>query len=68
MVGGLLILGYALLGFLRPYAAGTLADDGVYLAVGKALAEGLGYRNIHLVGSPLNTNYPPAVPLLLPPR
>lgn len=45
--------------------AGGFGDDGVYLATGKALAEGRGYRHIELPGEPLQTKYPPLYPLAL---
>ena len=48
-----------------PYlAAGAFNDDGVYLALGKALAEGEGYRSIYAVGEPVHAKYPPGVPVL----
>jgi hypothetical protein len=45
--------------FLVP---GTFSDDGVYLALGKALAEGEGYRSIYAVGEPVHARYPPGLP------
>lgn len=42
---------------------GTLYDDIVYLTLGKALAEGHGYRSIHLVGAPVHVKFPPLLPL-----
>jgi hypothetical protein len=44
---------------------GVYDDDGVYVALGKAIAQGAGYRSIHLVGAPLQMRYPPGLPLLL---
>lgn len=48
-----------------PLAPGFWMDDGVYLATGKALAEGQGYRHIELPGMPWQTKYPPGYPLVL---
>jgi hypothetical protein len=44
---------------------GVYDDDGVYVTLGKAIAQGDGYRSIHLVGAPLQMRYPPGLPLLL---
>jgi hypothetical protein len=44
---------------------GVYDDDGVYVALGKAIAQGAGYRSIHLVGAPLQLRYPPGLPLVL---
>jgi hypothetical protein len=45
---------------------GVFYDDGIYVTAAKALAEGLGYRNIHLPGVPLPiVHYPPLYPLWL---
>jgi len=48
-----------------PPIVGTYLDDGVYLATGKALAEGKGYRHIEYPGQPYQTKYPILFPLLL---
>jgi len=48
-----------------PYLAiGAFHDDGVYLAVGKALADGEGYRSLYAVGEPVHAKYPPGLPAL----
>ncbi|MGH7699133.1 MAG: hypothetical protein ACREMJ_01220 [Gemmatimonadales bacterium] len=47
------------------FLVGALNDDGVYVVLGKAIAEGDGYRSIHLVGAPAHLRYPPGLPLLL---
>src|SRR5438876_495251 len=47
------------------FLVGALNDDGVYVTLGKAIAEGAGYRSIHLVGAPVQVKYPPGFPLLL---
>jgi hypothetical protein len=44
---------------------GAFQDDGVYLVLGRAIAEGHGYRSLHLVGTPVQVKYPPGFPLLL---
>ena len=45
--------------------AGAFNDDGVYVVMGKALAEGRGYFSIHLAGSPVQAKFPPGYPLVL---
>lgn len=47
--------------FLVP---GSFHDDAVYLALGRALAEGEGYRSIYAVGEPVHAKYPPGLPLV----
>jgi hypothetical protein len=47
------------------FLTGALNDDGVYVVLGKAIAQGEGYRSIHLVGAPIHVRYPPGFPLLL---
>ncbi|MSR06058.1 MAG: hypothetical protein EXR93_03170 [Gemmatimonadetes bacterium] len=44
---------------------GSFYDDGVYVTLAKALAEGQGYRNIHLPGSPASIHYPVLYPAAL---
>ncbi|HVE80511.1 MAG TPA: hypothetical protein VNA89_16720 [Gemmatimonadaceae bacterium] len=44
---------------------GAFNDDGVYVALGKALAEGQGYHSAHLAGAPAHLKYPPLLPALL---
>jgi hypothetical protein len=53
---------YALLRTSPHLAAGAFNDDGVYLSLGKALAQGDGYRSIYTVGEPLHVKYPVGVP------
>ena len=48
-----------------PYVVGVFHDDGVYALLGKALAEGQGFRYLQLPGSPVATHYPPLYPLAL---
>src|SRR2546430_5169987 len=61
----LVIGGHLLFRLSRESRIGALTDDGVYVVLGKAIAQGDGYRSIHLVGAPLQVRYPPALPLLL---
>ncbi len=62
----LVALAYALL--LPPLrAAGAYGDDAVYLALGRALARGAGYRSTWLPGAPVHVQYPPGLPALLAP-
>ncbi len=44
---------------------GVFFDDGIYVSLAKALAEGEGYRSIHLPGAPFAVHYPPLYPALL---
>src|SRR5690606_22372664 len=48
----------------RP-VVGAMNDDGVYVALGKAIAEGRGYRSMYLPGDPVQVRYPPALPAVL---
>ncbi|KAB2964902.1 MAG: hypothetical protein F9K18_07170, partial [Thermoanaerobaculia bacterium] len=66
-LGALLALVWAAaaLAAVHPEAIGLFHDDGIYLATGKALAAGEGYRQIHLPGAPYQTKYPPLWPALL---
>jgi len=49
-----------------PHAlVGVFYDDGIYLALGKSLAEGHGYRHLYLPGAPRAVHYPPLYPVLL---
>ena len=44
---------------------GVFYDDGLYVALGKALAEGRGYVSLHLPGAPPAVHYPPLYPAVL---
>jgi hypothetical protein len=44
---------------------GVFYDDGLYVALGKALAEGRGYVSLHLPGEPPAVHYPPLYPAAL---
>lgn len=46
-------------------ATGAFNDDGVYVALGKALAGGSGYHLIYLVGEPVALKFPPGLPALM---
>ena len=48
-----------------PTMVGVFYDDGIYVTAAKALAQGLGYHNIHLPGAPPIVHYPPLYPLWL---
>ncbi len=43
----------------------TGGDNAVYLILGRSLATGQGYTNLHLPGTPPHTDYPPGFPALL---
>jgi hypothetical protein len=63
-VTALVAVAYLLLRTAPYLAAGAFSDDGVYLALGRALAEGEGYRSVYAVGAPVHLKYPPGLPLL----
>ena len=44
---------------------GSFYDDGIYVVLGKALAQGQGFRNIHLPGAPPGVHYPFLYPACL---
>src|SRR5688500_3536219 len=46
---------------------GFTHDDGVYTIAGKALAQGKGFKLLHVVGEPSQVKYPFLFPLLLAP-
>lgn len=64
---GLLGLGVFLLTLWAQTGAlvGAFYDDGIYVTGAKALAEGSGYRNIHLPGAPPMVHYPLLYPAML---
>jgi len=49
----------------RPIAAGVWHDDGVYMLVGKAIAEGHGLTYQGVVGAPPAAKFPPGYPAAL---
>jgi hypothetical protein len=44
---------------------GVFYDDGIYVSLAKSLAEGTGYRSVHLPGAPPAVHYPPFYPAAL---
>ena len=44
---------------------GVFFDDGIYVQLAKSLAEGDGYRSMHLPDAPVAVHYPPAYPFIL---
>lgn len=64
-VGIALVLAYVVLRGTDLIAIGAFNDDGVYAALGRAIARGEGYRLTYLPGSPVAVKYPPGLPALL---
>ena len=58
----LLLTGLAL---WSPIPGGVWHDDGVYLLLGKSLAQGEGLRYLGVSGAPLAPKFPPAYPLVV---
>jgi hypothetical protein len=65
LVGGALCVIYLVVSLSAAISVGAFQDDGVYLVLGRALAEGHGYRSMHLVGWPVQVKYPPGFPFVL---
>jgi hypothetical protein len=65
LVGLVVVVVHLLASFASALLVGAINDDGVYLVLGRALAEGHGYHSAHLVGSPVQVKYPPGFPLVL---
>src|SRR3989442_2166346 len=65
IVGGLVVLAHLALRAAGRILIGGVNDDGAYVALGKALAGGLGYRLISRGGDPVGVKYPPGLPLLI---
>ena len=63
-VAALVAVAYLLLRTAPALVAGAFSDDGVYLSLGRALAEGQGFRSVYSVGVPVHLKYPPGLPLL----
>ena len=59
------LVGTSYLALCGPSVPGFREDDGVYLVTAQALAEGRGYRHLHLPGEPYQTKYPILYPLVL---
>jgi hypothetical protein len=53
------------LGIWEPLPPGIWHDDGVYVLLGRSLAEGEGLRYLGIPGAPLAPKFPPLYPLLL---
>src|SRR2546428_12352065 len=63
LVAGVVFLAHVALRAAGRILIGAFNDDGAYVALGKALAGGIGYRLIYLVGDPVAVEYPPGLPL-----
>ncbi|MEW5916587.1 MAG: hypothetical protein AB1762_09285, partial [Gemmatimonadota bacterium] len=50
---------------ITPHPVGVFQDDGAYVVLAKALAQGDGYRYISLPNAPGATHFPPLYPLFL---
>lgn len=59
------VVAYLLLRDSALFLVGAFNDDGVYVMLGKSLAQGTGYRLMYLVGAPVAVKYPPGLPALL---
>src|SRR2546430_7918159 len=66
LVAGVVFLAHVALRAAGRILIGAFNDDGAYVALGKALAGGIGYRLIYLVGDPVAGKDPPGPPLLIP--
>lgn len=64
LVAVALMIAYAVLRMSPLFAIGAFHDDAIYLALGKALASGEGYRSVYAVGQPVHLKYPPGLPLI----
>ena len=64
LVAVALVLFYFLVRMSPVVARGAFGDDGIYVALGKALATGEGYRSIYAAGEPVHVKYPPGVPAI----
>jgi hypothetical protein len=63
-VASIVAVAYLVLRTATSLAAGAFADDGVYLSLGRALADGEGYRSVYAVGAPVHLKYPPGLPVV----
>lgn len=50
---------------IGPWPVGVFQDDGIYVILAKALANGDGYRYTNIPGAPNATHYPPLYPAFL---
>src|SRR5437879_2785248 len=65
VIAGLVFVAHLVLRAADRILVGAFNDDGAYVALGQALAGGVGYRLIYLVGDPVAVKYPPGLPLLI---
>src|SRR3989442_8700858 len=65
LIAGVVFLAHVALRAAGRILIGAFNDDGAYVALGQALAGGIGYRLIYLVGDPVAVKYPPRPPPLL---
>src|SRR3989441_12533773 len=65
LVAGVVFLAHVALRAAGRILIGAFNDDGAYVALGKALAGGIGYRLIYLVGDPVAVKEPPRPPPLV---
>src|SRR5256886_13544162 len=66
LIAGVVFLAHVALRAAGRILIGAFNDDGAYVALGKALAGGIGYRLIYLVGDPVAVKNPPGPPPLIP--
>lgn len=64
LVAVAVMIAYAVLRMSPLVAIGAFHDDAIYLALGKAIASGEGYRSVYAVGQPVHLKYPPGLPLI----
>lgn len=64
LVAVAVMIAYAVLRMSPLFAIGAFHDDAIYLALGKAIASGEGYRSVYAVGQPVHLKYPPGLPLI----
>lgn len=64
-MGIVVLLAHLALRLSGVLAIGAFNDDAIYVALGKALAQGSGYHLIYLVGNPVALKFPPGLPVLL---
>jgi len=62
VLAAILVLGLAL---WEPFPPGIWHDDGVYVLLGRSLAQGDGLRYVGIPGEPLAPKFPPLYPFLL---
>src|SRR2546430_15675041 len=62
VIAGLVFVAHLVLRAADRILVGAFNDDGAYVALGQALAGGMGYRLIYLVGDPVAVEYPPRPP------